>query len=201
MSTKKKVTTPAGKKRVFAVKNIKTDTGSSIGAKVIVGLANPITLAANKLKAFLECIQGVSAQFNYDAATLYVYTADSDTADALQFLLKKKFEFGALTLKVRLFCTDGDTLEELDAPSWTVTQDALFNMFKKLFGSSAVFRTCVDQYSTKWYFIEMNNRAISYQADNLTHLAGYESMLLADIVTWAFNTNGFQVSTYVPNVL
>ena len=53
-------------------------------------LANPVTLAANRIKALIDQIPGLSAAYDYEEKTLTVYVSDFDKGIPVKMLLRRK---------------------------------------------------------------------------------------------------------------
>ena len=177
------------------------DTGRKPTGKdkpvAVVTLANPVTEAANKLTALLAFDPDVVTQFNFDTCTYNVYVADPDKITAYQFFLTRAHKFGNLELKVRLFFVHDGTAEETPSPSWKVTRAGMVEMFCNLFkGGLGVKHTgVVDHTGTPWDFFEFPPMGVSYNADVLYNIHGRNTLLVEDLVKFAFDTGDFAVSS------
>lgn len=162
-------------------------------------LANPITERANEILSFLKYFPGVIADFNYDQATVWVYVNDTTRSEALRRFLIPKHEFGGLTLNVKLVDVYEGGVEEISLPPpYTVNDEAMVREFKAVFEGSGYepkHQSVIDQYGTVWNFFEFPPVGISYQADSLANIGGFNTKLASEVVTDIFNVGSFHISS------
>lgn len=163
-----------------------------------LGLAHPVTLLANKLMALFNQMNGVTSAFEFEKKTLSVYVSDAKRSDAISFLIRREHKLGNLTLKVRVWDCSGAEPEEMNPPSWTITDAAMLDYAKYLFKDSGLDPVCtclVDQTGTKWNFFEFPIFGLTYQADDLQNPRGFRAELLQNVVTEAFDFDRWCVSS------
>ena len=96
-------------------------------------LANPVTLAANRISTLLDKIPGISTAFEYESKTLTVYVSDFDKGIPVKMLLRRKHDVGGgLVLNVKAYDVSGAEPEELTPPTWTITDEGMFNNAKTI---------------------------------------------------------------------
>lgn len=164
-----------------------------------LALANPITERANEIISFLKYVPGVIADFNYDQATVWVYVNDTTRSEALRRFLIPKHEFGGLALKVKLIDVYEGGVEEITLPpSYTVNDEAMVREFKAVFEGSGYepkHQAAIDQYGTVWNFFEFPPVGVSYQADSLANICGFNTKLASEVVMDIFNVGSFHISS------
>ena len=169
-------------------------------------LANPVTLAANRIKALIDQIPGLSAAYDYEEKTLTVYVSDFDKGIPLKMLLRRKHDVGGgLVLNVKAYDVSGVEPEELTPPTWTITDEGMFNNAKALLkgfkyaGFEPEF-TEIKMPKSKdvFRFIEFSPLAMFYDADTLQNPYGVAAEFPADLFKFAFNCDKFMVSTIAP---
>jgi hypothetical protein len=166
-------------------------------------LGNPVTVLANELMALLNKLDGVITAFDYNTATLGVFVSKRESSDALRYFLVREHKLGNLTLKVRIWdATIPDTPEEMGPQTWTVTDEAELRHVEHIFKGSDLepkITVLVDQYKTRWEFLEFPPVTIQFQADTLLNPTGFDTVLLADTVRKAFKFDKYKISTMNTN--
>ena len=169
-------------------------------------LANPVTIAANRIKALIDQIPGMSAAYEYEEKTLTVYVSDFDKGIPLKMLLRRKHDVGGgLVLNVKAYDVSGVVPEELTPPTWTITDEGMFENVKillrgfKYAGFEPEF-TEIKMPKSKdvFRFIELAPLAMFYDADTLQNPYGSVAEFPADLFKLAFDCNSFMVSTIAP---
>jgi len=169
-------------------------------------LANPVTLAANRIKAMIDRIPGLSAAYDYEEKTLTVYVSDFDKGIPVKMLLRRKHDVGgSLVLNVKAYDVSGIEPEELTPPTWTITDEGMFNDAKTILRgfSYAGFEpefTEIKMPKSKdvFRFIELAPLAMFYDADTLQNPYGVSAEFPADLFKFAFDCDRFMVSTIAP---
>ena len=169
-------------------------------------LANPVTLAANRIKALIDHIPGLSAAYEYEEKTLTVYASDFDKGIPLKMLLRRKHDVGGgLVLNVKAYDVSGTEPEELTPPTWTITDEGMFNNAKTLLkgfryaGFESEFTEIKTPKSKDVFrFIELAPLAMFYDADTLQNPYGVAAEFPADLFKLAFDCDRFMVSTIAP---
>jgi hypothetical protein len=163
----------------------------------IIKLSNPITLMASKIQALLEEDPSVLTQFDFNAATLYVYVNDPDKIDAYSFYLKRKHVIGNLCLNVVLVAVSDGKTEIVNAPTYKVKDEEMFRLFKVLFQGTYCepqYTGCIDQYGTKWNFFQFPACGKRYQADSLENPRGFVAELIVDLIKEVFDVGSYHLS-------
>lgn len=180
----------------------KTKQVKKIAAKKL-DLANPVTLAANRIRTLLDKIPGISTAFDYESKTLTVYVADFDKGIPVKMLLKRKHDVGGgLVLNVKAYDVSGVEPEELTPPTWTITDEGMFNNAKtilrgfKYAGFKPEFSEIkMPKSKDVFRFIELAPLAMFYDADTLQNPYGVAAEFPADLFKFAFDCDRFMVST------
>lgn len=179
----------------------KPSKGDKVVAEKNLKLANPVTVRANEIMAFLKYFPGVIADFDYEQATLWIYITEVDKSTAFRRFLIPKHEFGGLVLNVKLVDVVGGTAEDVPLPpAYTVTDEEMVREFKTIFDGSGYgpnHRAVIDQCGTVWNFFEFSPIGISYQADDLSNLEGFRTKMVSEVVTDIFNVGNFHISSMV----
>ena len=189
----KKVTKPADKADQPRELYAPAPKGAKKQLISALGLGNPVTVKANEIIALCKCLEGVAASFDFNRATVSIYVDDPDRCDAINRFAPREIVIGNLSLKIRIFDVSGIEPEEACPPSYTITPAAEIELVKKLFDNcyGGVKYTCaVDQYKTKWHFLEFAGAVIQYQADSLQNPYGFEAKLLIDSIRDFFTLPG-----------
>ena len=157
-----------------------------------VGLFPPTTYEAKKITAFFDGDKDVFTHFNFDENLLIVYVKGIEKAEAVGFLLKRKFEFGSLTLNVKVIqVIDGGPAEWLPAPTHTVTTAALLQYIEtmmkgnKFEGDALTYTDPV--FHKTYYFYEFAPVVCSYGVDDISNPHGFQSALAVDVFKEIFN--------------
>ena len=104
-----------------------------VAASEKLNLANPVVLAANRIRTLLDQIPDITTAFDYKSATLTVYVSDINKYLPVRMLLKRGHDVGGgLKLKVRAYDISGIEPEEITLPTWTVTDECMFGYAKTL---------------------------------------------------------------------
>ena len=163
----------------------------------ILKLANPVTEMANKIRALLSYDARVLTEFDYDKHTLWVYVSDPDVCEAYKFFLKRRHEFGGLALDVKLVSTYQGGVEEVDEPTYKITEEEKVRLFRLLFkgGLDPRYYNAIDQYGTVWNFFEFPCFGVAYQADDLQNIQGMGATLVCDLVKEVFEVGFYHISS------
>ena len=176
-----------------------------------LNLANPVVLAATRIRTLLDQIPAITTAFDYKSATLTVYVSDINKYLPIRMLLKREHDVGGgLKLNVKAYEISYVEPEEITPPTWTVTDECMFEYAKTLLngftyiGFEPKFTehkfTGVKARGAKdaFRFIEMPPVAMCYEADTLQNPVGVSSELPADLFKFAFHCDAFMVSTLAP---
>ena len=170
------------------------------GDKLNFELRGPVVLMASKIKAFFKEFSDVSVDFDEENSVVYIYSTDYDKSDALNRFIVRTHEFGGLKLDVKIVDVCKGTATVLDPPSYTITDEAMVKSFNLIFKCSPVkpdYTAAVDNVGMRWNFFEFPNYAVTYQADSLANIRGYDAIMIADAVKEIFTIPvGYQISTY-----
>ncbi len=180
----------------------KTKQVKKVAAKKL-DLANPVTLAANRITTLLSRIPGITTAFDYENKTLTVYVYDTDRLIPVQLLLKRKHDVGGgLFLKVDAYDIAGTTPEELGTASWTVTDEAMFRYLKDLL-KGFIWCGFVPEFNEVkmpkgkdvFRYVELPPVAMCYHSDSIANPHGVSAELPVDLFMYAFTCEQFRVST------
>ena len=192
---KKKVNTNKESISLFSIKP--NGTKGKLVNKLALG--NPVTVLADELMAMLNMLKGVVTSFDYDAATLGVFVSDPKRSEALRYFLVREHKLGNLKLKVRIWdVTVPDTPEELGPQTWTITDEAQLKHVKTIFKDSGLepeITSLVDQYDTRWDFLEFPPIPVYFQADSLQNPNGFQTELMENVVRKAFKFDKYKISS------
>lgn len=178
-------------------KSVKTAAASKLN------LANPVVLAANRIRTLLNRMPDITTAFDHESATLTVYVSDIDKYLPIRMLLKREHDVGGgLKLNVKAYDVSGVDPEEITLPTWTVTDECMFGYAKTLLNGFTYIGfepkfTEVKAGGTKnaFRFIEMPPVAMCYASYTLQNPIGVSSELPADLFKFAFHCDAFMVST------
>lgn len=183
----------------------KTEQVKKVASKKL-DLANPVTLAANRIRTLLDQIPGISTAFDYEEKTLTVYVSDFDKGIPVKMLLRRKHDVGGgLVLNVKAYDVSSVDPEELTPPTWTITDEGMFNNAKtilrgfKYAGFEPTFTEIkIPKSKDIFRFIELAPLAMFYDADTLQNPHGVAAEFPADLFKFAFDCDRFMVSTIAP---
>lgn len=176
---------------------------SKTAAAEKLNLANPVVLAANRIRTLLDQIPAITTAFDYKSATLTVYVSDINKYLPIRMLLKREHDVGGgLKLNVKAYEISYVDPEEITPPTWTVTDECMFEYAKTLLNGFTYIGfepkfTEVKARGTKdaFRFIEMPPVAMCYASDTLQNPIGVSAELPADLFKFAFRCDAFMVST------
>ena len=169
-------------------------------------LANPVTLAANRIKTLLDQIPGISTAFDYESKTLTVYVSDSDKVIPVKMLLKRKHDVGGgLFLNVKAYDVSYVVPEEITPPTWTITDEGMFENVKELLkgfryvGFEPEFTEIkMPKTMDVFRFVELPPVSMHYDSDTLQNPYGVSAELPEELFKFTFECTQFLVSTLAP---
>lgn len=169
-----------------------------------VELYPPTTYQAKKIAAFFDGDKDVFTHFNFNKSLLTVYVKGIEKAEAVGFLLKRKFEFGGLTLDVKVVqVIDGGPMEEVPTPTYTITTAALLKYIEtmmkgnKFEGDALTYTDPL--YQKTYYFYEFAPVVCSYGVDDISNPHGFQSALAVDVFKDIFDVESNILLSTRPN--
>lgn len=161
----------------------------SVTAKKKTKLSPPWWTVYNKIKAMFEADPDVTIQpmkETEDKAGFIIYldTSDALKAVALSKILKLKYNFGNITLTVKVRVTNSQLKQSRSDTDYDNYLDALAT-------TPAVIdiREVEDMFSNKWIVIDFKKEVVQFYNDDLTDFYGNWNGLYTDIATDIFKYN------------